>query len=415
MTETALITNDAVVIGLLALILGGVFYTAGSSHPFWQKFYRFVPTLILCYFLPSLLTTFGIVDASSSNAYYVASRFLLPACLILLTLSMDLRSVFNLGPKALILFFTGTIGIVIGGPIALLIMSSVAPEAMGGQGPDEVWRGLTTIAGSWIGGGANQAAMKEIFEVGGGIFSTMVTVDIIIANIWLAVLLVMASNAKRLDAKSGADTSAIEGMITKVQKFETENMRIPQLRDMIMIFAVGFGACGVAHFLSDVTVPFMQEYAPWGKEFSLHSGFFWLVVFATTIGIALSFTRVRQLEHVGASRIGSLFVYILVTTIGLQMDVTKIVDTPVFFVLGILWMLIHAGLMLLVAKIIRAPVFYMAVGSQANVGGVASAPIVAAAFHPSLAPVGVLLAVVGYGLGTYMAYLCGIIMKGVAG
>ncbi|MBT1065335.1 DUF819 family protein [Bowmanella sp. Y26] len=415
MTHSALITNDAVVIGLLALILGGVFYTSHSNHPFFKKFYRYVPALLLCYFIPSLLNTFGIVDGHTSNAYYMASRYLLPACLVLLTMSMDLKSIIALGPKALILFLTGTVGIVIGGPIALLIMSAVAPEAMNGQGPDEVWRGLTTIAGSWIGGGANQAAMKEIFEVGGGIFSTMVTVDIIVANLWMAVLLIMAANAKQLDAKSGADTSAIQDIIVKVEKYEAEKRRIPHLNDLVAIFAIGFGACGIAHFLADAIQPWMVEHAPWGEQYSLHSQFFWLVVIATTIGIALSFSPLRHLEQAGASKVGSLFVYILVTTIGLHMDVTKIAETPVFFVLGIIWMLVHASLMLAVAKLIRAPIFYMAVGSQANVGGAASAPVVAAAFHPSLAPVGILLAVMGYGLGTYMAYLCGLIMKGVAG
>ncbi|GGO74361.1 DUF819 family protein [Bowmanella pacifica] len=415
MTHSALVTNDAVVIGLLALILGGVFYTSHSNHPFFKGFYRYVPALLLCYFLPSLLNTFGIVDGHTSNAYYVASRYLLPACLVLLTLSMDLKSIIALGPKALILFLTGTVGIVIGGPIALLIMSAIAPEAMNGQGPDEVWRGLTTIAGSWIGGGANQAAMKEIFEVGGGIFSTMVTVDIIVANLWMAVLLIMAANAKQLDAKSGADTSAIQDIIVKVEKYEAEKRRIPQLSDLVAIFAIGFGACGIAHFLADTIQPWMVEYAPWGEQYSLHSQFFWLVVTATTIGIALSFSPLRHLEQAGASKVGSLFVYILVTTIGLHMDVTKIAETPIFFLLGLIWMAVHAGLMLGVAKLIRAPIFYMAVGSQANVGGAASAPVVAAAFHPSLAPVGILLAVMGYGLGTYMAYLCGLIMKGVAG
>ncbi|MDF2179394.1 DUF819 family protein [Aliiglaciecola sp. CAU 1673] len=415
MTQAPMITNDAVVFGLLAAILGAVFYTSHSSHPVFRRFYQYVPALLLCYFFPSLLNTFGVVDGHASAAYYVASRFLLPACLVLLTLSMDLKAIMSLGPKALILFFTGTVGIVIGGPIALLIMSAVAPEAMGGQGPDEVWRGLTTIAGSWIGGGANQAAMKEIFEVGGGIFSAMVTVDIIVANLWMAVLLVMAARAPDLDAKSGADTSAIKDIIQRVETFEREKTRIPTLRDLMLIVAVGLGASGVAHFAADLIQPWMVENAPWGEQYSLHSQFFWLVVFATTFGIVLSFTKARDLEQAGASKIGSVFVYVLVTTIGLHMDVTKIAETPVFFALGVIWMLIHASLMLGVAKLIRAPIFYMAVGSQANVGGAASAPVVAAAFHPSLAPVGVLLAVMGYGLGTYMAYICGLLMKGVAG
>ena len=210
--HSALITNDAVVLGLLAVILGFIFKTSHSNNAACQKFYKYVPALLLCYFLPSLLNTFGIVDGHSSNVYFVASRYLLPACLILLTISIDLKAILNLGPKALIMFLTGTMGIVIGGPLAILVMSAVYPEAVGGHGPDAVWRGMTTIAGSWIGGGANQASMKEMFEVGGDIFSAMVTVDVIVANLWMAVLLLMAANHKAIDAKTGADTRAIEDL-----------------------------------------------------------------------------------------------------------------------------------------------------------------------------------------------------------
>lgn len=414
MTSTALVTNDATALGMLAVILGFVFYTSSSSHPFWQKFYRFIPALLLCYFLPSLLNTFGIVDGNTSQLYYVASRYLLPACLVLLILSVDLKAILSLGPKAVIMFLTGTVGIVIGGPIALLLVSIIEPSLIGVSGPDAVWRGMTTLAGSWIGGGANQAAMKEIYGVGGNIFSVMVTVDVIVANIWMAVLLFMASRAKEIDAKTGADTTAIEALKTKVEKYHAENARIPTLRDLMLIVAVGFGITGLAHVAADFLGPFFEANYPWTEDYSLTSKFFWLVVIVTTIGLAMSFSPVRHLEAAGASKVASAFLYILVATIGLHMDVSKVLDTPVYFLIGIMWMLVHAGFMLLVAKLIKAPLFYMAVGSQANVGGAASAPVVAAAFHPALAPVGVLLAVLGYALGTYMAWLCGQLLQAIA-
>ena len=147
----ALITNDAVVAGILMIMLAFIFKTSSSNHPVWKKFYKVIPMLLLCYFLPSLLTTFGLVDPEQSMLYHVASRYLLPASLVLLTLSVDLKEVFKLGPKALIMFLTGTLGVVIGGPLAILITSWVSPETIGGAGPQAVWRGITTIAGSWIG------------------------------------------------------------------------------------------------------------------------------------------------------------------------------------------------------------------------------------------------------------------------
>jgi uncharacterized membrane protein len=414
MTTSAMVSNDATALGILAVILGFVFYTSSSTHPFWQKFYKYIPALLLCYFLPSLLNTFGVIDGHTSQLYFVASRYLLPACLVLLILSVDLKAILSLGPKAVIMFLTGTLGIVIGGPIALLSVSMIDPSLLGGNGPDAVWRGMTTLAGSWIGGGANQAAMKEIYSVGGEIFSVMVTVDVIVANIWMAVLLFMASKAKEIDARTGADTSAIEALKQKVEKYHAENARIPSLRDIMLIVAVGFGVTGFAHFSADFLGPFFEANYPWTEDYSLTSKFFWLVVIVTTVGLGLSFSPVRHLEASGASKIASAFLYILVATIGLHMDVSKIMDTPIYFLVGIVWMLVHAGLMLLVAKLIKAPLFYMAVGSQANVGGSASAPVVAAAFHPALAPVGVLLAVFGYALGTYMAWLCGQLLQIVA-
>ncbi|ETJ46380.1 DUF819 domain-containing protein [Pseudoalteromonas agarivorans] len=413
-THTALITNDAVVLGLLAVILGFIFKTSSSENPKLKAFYKYVPALLLCYFLPSLLNTFGIVDGHSSNVYYVASRYLLPACLILLTISIDLKAIINLGPKALIMFLVGTLGIVIGGPLSILVVSVFSPDLVGGHGPDAVWRGMTTVAGSWIGGGANQASMKEMFEVGGDIFSVMVTIDVIVANIWMAVLLLMAANKKKMDAATGADTTAIEDLKNRVEQYHAEHARMPTLNDYMTIIAIAFGITGLAHFCADFLGPFFANNYAWAKEYSLNSKFFWLIVISTTIGISLSFTKVRQIEAFGASKVASSFLYILVASIGLHMNVTAIFSNPGLFLIGAIWMLTHASLMLIVAKVIKAPLFYMAVGSQANVGGAASAPVVASAFHPSLAPVGVLLAVLGYGVGTYMAYICGLMMQAVA-
>jgi uncharacterized membrane protein len=345
----------------------------------------------------------------------MASRYLLPAALILLTLSIDLKSVARLGNKAVIMFLTGTFGIVIGGPLAILLFSVIAPDVVGGAGPDAVWRGMTTIAGSWIGGGANQAAMKEVFEVGDALFSQMVAVDVIIANIWMAVLLFFASRADKMDAKMGADTSAITALRKRVEEFQAKHARIPTLTDLMYIAAIGFGLTGLAHAIGGWLGPWIGANAPTLTRFSLDSTFFWLVVLATTFGLVLSFTKVKKVEGAGASKVGSAFVYILVATIGMHMDIRAVLDNPGLFAVGAVWMSIHAGLMLIMARIIKAPVFYLAVASQANVGGAASAPVVASAFHPSLAPVGVLLAVLGYALGTYAAYLCGLLMQLAAG
>ena len=160
-----LITDDAVILGLLLVVLAVIFKTASLKHPFWKKFYTFCPVLLLCYFIPALLGSFNIVatDKDGSKLYFVAKNYMLPTSLVLLTLSIDLKGIIGLGPKALILFLTGTAGILLGGPLAILIVSKFSPEMVAGDGPESVWRGMATCAGSWIGGGANQAAMKEVF------------------------------------------------------------------------------------------------------------------------------------------------------------------------------------------------------------------------------------------------------------
>ncbi len=406
-----LITNDATVLGILSLILGFVFYTSNSQHPTCKKFYQYVPALLMCYLLPSLLNTFGIVSAEVSKVDDVAKYYLLPACLVLLTLSIDLKAISSLGSKAIIMFFTGTVGVVLGGPIALLTISAIWPELLGVSGPDAVWRGMAALAGSWIGGGANMLAMKEIYGADGKIFTIMVTVDIVVANLWMACLLYFAANHQRIDAKSGADTSGINKLIDQVKAFERKHARRPELKDFIFILAIAFGAAGFAHLAADFLVPYFQANFPELKKFSLHSKLFWIIVLVTTVGLLLSFTRVRQLESVGASKVGSSFLYILVATIGLHMDITQIVEAPKYVVIGLIWMAVHVALLMIVGRMIKAPIFYLAVGSKANIGGAASAPVIASAFHPSLAPVGVLLAVLGYALGTYMAWICGQLLR----
>lgn len=411
---TALITNDAVVLGLLAAILGLVFWTSGLTSGFWKRFYGVVPALLLCYFLPSLLTTFGVVDPEKSRLYFVASRYLLPAALVLLTLSADLPATLKLGPKALIMFFTGTAGVMLGGPLALLTASWIAPDLVGGNGPEAVWRGMATVAGSWIGGSPNQAAVYEIFKVGPNIFSIWIAVDVIVANIWMAVLLWMAANQKKVDAVLRADASAVDALRASSERYETENARIPELKHLVFILAVAFGAVGLAHFGAESLSVWFKANAPAMSRLSLDNSFFWLVLLATVIGVALSFTPARRLQGAGAMKVGSLFVYVLVATVGLNMNIAAIVEAPAYFLIGLLWIAIHGALLIAMAFLIKAPSFFLAVGSQANIGGAASAPVVAAAFHPSLAPVGVLLAVIGYIVGTFGGWFTGLVMQAIA-
>ena len=406
-----LFTNDAVVFGLLMSVLAAIFITSHSENPSWKKFYKFVPSLLLCYFIPSVFTSLGFIDPKESNLYYMASRYLLPASLVLLTLSIDIKAIMNLGWKAVAMFFAGTTGIIIGGPIALMIVGAINPEITAGAGPDEIWRGLATVAGSWIGGGANQTAMYEIFEASDTLFSAMITVDIIVANIWMAFILYGAGVSQTIDKWFKADSSAIETLKKKVADYQASIAKVTTLVDLVKMGAIAFIIVAIGHALGDIIAPWVDENSKTLSELSFNSSFFWIVVTATLGGFAMSFTKQRELEGAGASELGSLFLHILVMTIGMKMDLTAFADVPGYFIIGFIWIIMHVIVLLIVGKIIKAPFFFTAVGSQANVGGAASAPVVASAFSPALAPVGVLLAVLGYGVGTFGALLCGNIMQ----
>ena len=409
-----MITNDAVLLGLLMVILALIFYTASLPGRGWQRFYAVIPPLLLCYFIPGLLNSAGIIKGASSQLYPVVSRYLLPACLVLFTLGMDWRFLGRLGPKALIAMLAGTVGVMLGGPLALWIVGHVNPQTVSGTGPDAVWRGLGTIAGSWIGGGANQTALREIFHPSDKLFSQVVAVDVLNAELWMAVLIYGAGFTMRLDAFLKADATEINAVQKHMESNQTTNERIPHVKDYIYLAALGFGATGLAHWLSEIITPFLSKSYPFLDKYSLTSGFFWVITIATLIGILLSISPLRKLEHAGASKLGSVFLYILVATIGMQMDLGAVAENPGLFAIGLIWISIHAIIIIGVCKLLKIPFFFLAVGSQANIGGSASASVVAAAFHPSLAPVGVLLAILGYAIGTYCGYLTTLMMQWVS-
>lgn len=413
--SAALISADPVILGLLAAILGLVFVTESSDKPIWKKFYTYVPALLLCYFIPGLLNTIGVINGETSRLYPMARDYLLPLALVLLCLACDLGAIIRLGPKAIILFFTGSVGVILGAPLALWIMGFYDPSLLDPNGENAIWRGMSTTAGSWIGGGANQAAMKEVYSVGADVFGKFVAVDVIVANIWMAFLLFMAARANRIDAWRGSDTSALIELRKRVEQVQLENVRVTKTNDLILILAIGLASTGLAHWMTSYIVPFIKTNAPQLERYSMTANFFWVTILATTFGLLLSFTKAKKLEGAGASKVGSAAIYVLVATIGMQMNLKAIFSDPELFVLGLIWISFHGALMLGMAWLIKAPLFYMAVGSQANIGGAASAPVVASAFHSALAPVGVLLAVLGYAVGTYGGWICGQLLRWLTG
>ena len=320
---------------------------------------------------------------------------------MLLVISADIPSILRLGRPAVILFLIATASIVLGGPVAYLALGWLVPPELG----DEAWKGLAALSGSWIGGGANFIAVGESVGAANSTIAMMVIVDVAVANVWMAVLLYFSGRAEAMDARVGADRSSIDAVQQAVAQFQAEVARPTNLKDLLAIsflaFGITAGAMSMASMLPDVG--------------TIINGFTWVVLLVTTVALALSFTRLRRLEGAGASSIGSVFLYLLIASIGAQAQFSEVVRASGLVAVGALWMALHALVILGARRLLRAPIFFAAVGSQANVGGAASAPIVAAAFHPALAPVGVLLAVGGYVLGTYGGLVCALLLELVHG
>jgi uncharacterized membrane protein len=410
--STALIQNDIVLFGLIAATLGVVFWTSSREAGFWKKFYTYVPALLLCYFIPGIYNSIGLIDGAASKLYNpVASRVLLPAALVLLTLTIDLKGVLKLGPKLLVMYAAASISVMLGAFVAFWLMGLIHPATVAG----DTWGGMAALAGSWIGGGANMLAMKEVFKVDETTFGQFVVVDVAVGYLWMAILIFLANRAQSIDARTGADTRAIEELKQRLASYQKEHQRVTTLADLMIIVGIAFGAVGLSHAIAGPASAWFAQNVSWAKQVSLHEPFVWVVVLSTFIGLGLSFTRARTLDGAGASKIGALFLYILIACIGMQMDIGSLADKPWLLALGLIWISVHIVLLLLVAKLLRVPFFYFAMGSQSNIGGPASAPVVASVFHPSLAPVGALLGALGYATGTVAAYAVGWVLRAMAG
>lgn len=390
-TDGPLITDPAGLLAVLLAVLAIIFWA--QSHRVGGRLFKIVPSVVFCYFVPTALSGFGVIP-NESPMYEWVKQFILPASLVLLTLSLDVPAIIRLGPKALIVMLAGTLGIMLGGPIALAIWQHWLP--------DDAWRRMSYLAGSWIGGGANAVALQKTFGVSDAAISPIIVVDVAVANMWTGVLLYWAGRSDRVDRWLKADASAIRILEGEIQEFQDSVTRPASLRDLLYVVAIGFGFAYLGH-AAGKWIMGLEIFARLGDYLN---AFAWKVIIATTAGVTLSFTRMRTLEGAGASKIGSLMLYLLIACIGAGADFRRLTESGAFLGLGLTWILIHIGCVLLVGKLIRAPFFFIAVGSQANIGGAASAPIVAGAFNPLLAPVGVLLAILGYVLGTYGGLVC---------
>ena len=389
----ALITEPTQVAALLAAVLAAVF--ALSRMEAFEKLFNIVPPVLWAYFVPMLLTTFGVTPETNA-AYAWFTYVLLPLALFLLMLTIDLRAIASLGRLAIIMLLVGTFGIVIGGPLAYLAVGQFI-------GDPDAWKGLAALSGSWIGGTANMVAIQE--SVGLDDLGPIIVVDTVVGYGWMAILLFLSGYQKQFNDWVGADTSAMDRVDETLKKID-QTRRPTTLTTLSIIVGLGFGAAVLSRVLGDA-LPAL------GSPTIISHGT-WAVLIAVTVGLVLSFTPMRKLEADGASKIGYLALYLLLTAIGAQGNLMAVLDAPLYLLTGVVWLAIHVVLLFGAAKLLKAPLFFVATGSMANVGGAASAPIVAGVYHPAMAPVGLLMAVAGYILGIYAALICAWMLAAVA-
>jgi len=381
--EESLIQDPMSVVAFLAFIVGAVFWLS-RQEPL-ETLFEYVPPVIFCYFVPMMATTAGITPAASP-VYGWLTRYLLPFALFLLMISVDLRSVAKLGKVALVMVLAGTLGIVIGGPISYLVFGNFLPE--------DAWTGLAALSGSWIGGTANMVAVAESVGTPDSAYGPIIVVDTVVGYGWMGVLLFFSGWQKRFDTATGADTTALDETNRRLEEMDRRRHPIP-LPDAAFLVCMGLAAAVLSVNLGDAL--------PALGDPTIISGTTWAVLIVVTVGLLLSFTRLREYEQVGASHLGYVALYLLLAGIGARADLAAVLDAPLYLATGALWISIHVVILFAVARVMKAPLFFIATGSMANIGGAASAPVVAGVYHPAMAPVGLLMAVVGYVVGIYAA------------
>jgi len=382
-----LVTEPMALTALLTAVLGVVFWL--DSFDQLDPVFKYLPPVIWAYFVPMLFTTIGITPAES-GVYDWMSSYLLPFSLFLLMITVDLKAILRLGPMALFMMCAGTLGIVVGGPVVFALFGSFFEDPV-------AWKGFAALSGSWIGGTANMMAMKQSVGTPDSTLGPLLVVDVVAGYGWMGVLIFLSAYQDRFDDWMDADTSAMDRLNEKMKNAE-DTRRPVTLRDLAVMVGIALaatvGAEAIAGGLPELGDP------------TIITAGTWAILLVVTAGLVLSFTPLQEMENAGASRVGYFALYLLLTSIGAKADLAAVLDVPLYLLAGVVWIAIHIAFLLAAARMVKAPLFFVATGSMANVGGAASAPIVAGVYLPAMAPVGLLMGVAGYILGIYAALGC---------
>lgn len=399
-------TNTYFLAAFLAAVVGAIFLLAQVQ--FLQGFFRFLPPLIWMYFVPMFMTTLGITPDISPFYSPFMSVVVLPAILVLLLIPSDVRRLAKLGPKAVAMVAFATTGIIVGATVSFSLFLHLFPDSM----PEDAWKGIGALAGSWIGGSANLTAVFESVGTPPGMLGPIIVVDTVLVYSWLGLLIALSAYQARVDKRHGANTKVVEEISTHLKEEHEANARCPSVADIAFMVGIALLVSQVCLWLGRPIFGFFTDTLGFERLGEVVSAYGWGILLITAAGLLLSMTPARRLDYSGASSLGYMGLYLLLTTYGARADLRAVTEVPIFFGIGIVWMLIHIAFVYTGLRLLKAPLFLGATSSMANMGGTASAPVVAASYNQSMAPVGLLMAILCSTLGTPLAFLvAGICLK----
>src|SRR5262249_24506201 len=358
----------------LAALVALVFQVA--RLPALRPLFDRLPALVWTYFLPMLSTTAGVLPAESA-VYRALARYLLPASLALLLLSSEIKAIARLGRTALVVMTIGMAGIMLGGVLGFVALRPWLP-------PD-AWKAVGALVATWIGGSANLVAVSNALGMSPELMGVLIIVDTVVAYTWMGFLISFAARQESFDRWNRADRTAMDLVGARLAAMKERAKRPPTVADMTLML-------GLAIVLTAACLKIGALLPPVGQVLNAFS---WAIILLTTAALLLSLTPLSRLEDAGASTVGYAGFYLLLASVGAQRDLRKVVSHPQFILLGAIVILVHAALLFAALRLMRAPLFFLGAASQACVDGYSSAPLVAAIYQPAMAPVGLLLAVLG--------------------
>lgn len=371
---------------ILALLETAILTAAG--HPKTKSFFRFIPAVFWIYFLPMLMASFSLID-NQCPVYGVIIQYGLPASLFLLLLGVDLKAITRLGRTAVLMFLAGSFGVMLGGVLVFALFRSFVG--------DEFYTGFGALSASWMGGSANMIAVKEALGTPDNIYLPMVVVDTVVPYVWMGFLVLLSTRQEAIDRFNKADRTVLETIRHRIENMPSSQTVAWSVKNIVCMAGLGFSASIVLGWLSS-RMPVIP---------GVITAFTWTVIFISTAGLGCSLTRLRRCETMGSTKIGYVILYFVLMTIGAKASIEHLGDSLILILAGFLMVFIHAAVLFGAMRWLKAPVMLAAAASQANLGGVASAPVVAEIYQPGLSTIGLLMAILGNVIGTYLGILAG--------